>query len=127
MHPQVKLVVVAGCLLAASTLSVAAFEAVTVEPSELREGAAWQFAPIVELPEGTIVEVLNCDRSWCEVGVEDYEGFLPRGVLDLGGSSVPFYAFPPQVAAPSRWHGRYYSRDHFRYESRSRCRGRCVR
>jgi hypothetical protein len=111
-------------LLVASTLGAVAFEAVTVEPSELRQGAAWEFAPIVELPDGAIVEVLNCDRSWCEVGVEDYEGFLPRGVLDLGGSSVPFYAFPPLMAAPSRWHGRYYSRDHYRYESRARWRDR---
>ncbi len=124
MRFQVKSVLAAGCLLAASAFSAAAFEATTVEPAELREGAGWDFAPIVELPEGSIVEVLNCNRSWCEVGVEDYDGFLPRGVLDLGGTSVPLYSFPPLFAAPSLWHGRYYSRDHFRYESRSRWRDR---
>ncbi len=124
MYAQLKSFLVAGCLLAASTLGVAAFEAVTVEPSELREGPAWEFAPIVGLPPGSIVEVLNCDRRWCEVGIEDYDGFIPRGVLDLGGSPVPFYAFPPLIAAPSLWHGRYYSRDHYRYESRARWRDR---
>jgi hypothetical protein len=124
MRFQLKSVLAAACLLAASALSAAAFEATTVEPSELRQGPSWDFEPIAELPAGSIVEVLNCDRSFCEVSVEDYDGFLPRGVLDLGGSSVPFYAFPPQIAAPALWHGRYYSRDHYRYESRARWRDR---
>ncbi len=124
MHSHVKSVLAAGCLLAASTLGAAAFESVTVETAELREGPGWDFAPIVELPEGSIVEVLNCDRRWCEIGIEDYDGFIPRGVLDLGGSPVPLYSFPPQIAAPALWHGRYYSRDHYRYESRARWRDR---
>ena len=124
MRIQLKSVLAAGCLLAVSAFGAAAFEATTLEPSELREGAGWDFAPIVELPEGSFVEVLNCDRSWCEVSVEDYDGFLPRGVLDLGGTSVPLYTFPPLFAAPSLWHGRYYSRDHYRHESRSRWRDR---
>jgi len=124
MRFQLKSVLAAGCLLAASVLSAAAFEATTVEPSELLQGPGEDFEPIVELPAGTIVEVLNCDRSFCEVSVEDYDGFIPREVLDLGGNPVPFYAFPPQIAAPARWHGRYYSRDHYRYESRSRWRDR---
>ena len=124
MRFELKSVLAAGCLLAASVLSAAAFEATTIEPAELLEGPGRGFAPIAELPAGTIVEVLNCDRSFCEVSVEDYDGFIPRGVLDLGGSSVPLYAFPPQIAAPALWHGRYYSRDHYRYESRSRWRDR---
>jgi hypothetical protein len=124
MHFDLKPVLAAGCLLAASVLSVAAFEAVTVETAELRQGADLGFPPIVELPEGSVVEVLNCDPSWCEVSVEDYDGFLPRDVLDLGGTSVPLFRFPPQIAAPALWHGRYFSRDHFRYESRSRWRNR---
>ena len=124
MRFELKSVLAAGCLLAASALGAAAFEAVTVEPAELREGAGWDFEPIVELPQGSIVEVLNCDREWCEASIEDYDGFLPRSALNLGGTSVPLYTFPPLVAAPALWHGRYYSRDHFRYESRSRWRDR---
>lgn len=124
MRFELKSVLAAGCLLAASALSAAAFEAMTVEPVDLREGPGRDFEPIVELPRGTIVEVLNCDRSFCEVSVEDYDGFIPRRALDLGGNPVPFYAFPPQIAAPTRWHGRYYSRDHYRYESRARWRDR---
>lgn len=114
----------ASILLAASALNAAAFEAVTVEPAELREGPGFGFVPIVELPPGSIVEVLNCDRRWCEVGIEDYDGFLPRGVLDLGTYQPPVYLFPPLISQPSLWHGRYYSRDHYRYESRSRWRDR---
>jgi hypothetical protein len=124
MRFELKSMLAAGCLLAASALSAAAFEAVTVEPAELREGPAWEFAPIVDLPPGSIVEVLNCDRRWCEVGIEDYDGFLPRGVLDLGTYQPPIYLFPPLIAQPSLWHGRYYSRDHYRYESRARWRDR---
>lgn len=124
MYAQMKSILAAGCLLAASTLGVAAFEAVTVEPAELREGPGWDFAPIIELPPGSIVEVLNCDRRFCEIGIEDYDGFIPRGVLDLGTYQPPIYLFPPLIAQPSLWHGRYYSRDHFRYELRSRWRDR---
>ena len=124
MRFQLKSALAAGCLLAASVLGAAAFEATTIQPAELREGPGRGFEPIVELPQGTIVEVLNCDRSFCEVSVEDYDGFIPRGVLDLGGRSVPLYAFPPQIAAPALWHGRYYSRDHYRYDSRARWRDR---
>jgi uncharacterized protein YraI len=122
MRFELKSVLAAGCLLAASALSAAAFEAVTVEPAELREGPAWEFAPIVDLPPGSIVEVLNCDRRWCEVGIEDYDGFLPRGVLDLGTYQPPIYLFPPLIAQPSLWHGCYYSRDHYRWRARWRDR-----
>ena len=124
MRFQLKSVLGAGILLAASALSSAAFEAVTVEPAELREGPGFDFAPIVELPPESVVEVLNCDRRWCEIGIEDYDGFLPRGVLDLGTYQPPVYLFPPLISQPSLWHGRYYSRDHYRYESRSRWRDR---
>jgi len=124
MRFQLKLVLGASILLAASALSAAAFEAVTVEPAELREGPGFDFAPIVELPPESVVEVLNCDRRWCEIGIEDYDGFLPRGVLDLGTYQPPVYLFPPLISQPSLWHGRYYSREHYRYESRSRWRDR---
>ena len=124
MRFQLRSVLAAGCLLAASALGAVAFEAVTVEPAELREGPGWDFEPIVELPEGSILEVLNCDREWCEASIEDYDRFIPRDVLDLGTISPPVYVFPPLISQPSLWHGRYFSRDHFRYESRSRWRNR---
>ena len=124
MHSYLKSALVAASLLAASAYGAAAFEAETVEPAELREGPAWGFAAIVVLPPGAIVEVLNCDRRWCEVAIEDFEGFVPRGSLALGGYSPPLYIFPPLFSQPSLWHGRYYSRDHYRYESRSRWRDR---
>lgn len=124
MHSYLKSALVAVSLLAASAYGAAAFEAETVEPIELREGPAWGFAAIVELPPGAIVEVLNCSRIWCEVAIEDYEGYVPRGSLDLGGYSPPLYAFPPLISQPSLWHGRYFSRDHYRYESRFRWRNR---
>ncbi len=124
MRIQLKSVLAAGCLLAVSAFGAAAFEATTLEPAELREGPGWDFEPIVGLPAGSILEVLNCDREWCEASIEDFDGFVPRGVLDLGTYSPPLYAFPPLIAAPGLWHGRYYSRDHYRYESRARWRDR---
>jgi hypothetical protein len=117
--------ILAGSLLAAlSAAGAFAFPAETIETTVLLQGPADEFEPIVELPPGTEVEVLNCDANWCEVSVGDYDGFVPRAALDLLGYTPPRYAFPPLLALPDRWHGRYYSREHFRYESRARWRDR---
>jgi hypothetical protein len=119
-----KSVMAAGGVLAASVIHAAAFPGTVVEPTEMREGPAMEFEVVVELPVGSVVEVLNCDADWCEGGIEDFDGFVPRDALSFGSYTPPAYLFPPQIAEPGRWHGRYYSREHFRYESRARWRDR---
>jgi len=124
MRFYLKSIMAAGCMLAATTMYAAAFPGTVVEPTEMREGPDLEFEPVVELPAGSVVEVLNCDAGWCEAGIEDYDGFIPRRALSFGSFAPPVFVFPPLIAAPSRWHGRYYSREHYRYESRARWRDR---
>jgi hypothetical protein len=124
MRPNLTSILAAGCLLAATTVHAVAFPATVVERTEMREGPSGDFDALVELPEGSVVEVLNCDAGWCEAGIEDYDGFIPRRTLSFGSYVPPAFVFPPLIAEPGRWHGRYYSREHFRYESRARWRDR---
>jgi uncharacterized protein YraI len=124
MRAHLRAIAAACGLLAASTIDAAAFPGTVTEPTQMREGPSPEFAPLVELPPGSRVEVLNCDPAWCEASVEDFDGFIPRRALSLGTFTPPVYVFPPLIAVPGRWHGRYYSRDHYRYESRWRWRHR---
>lgn len=76
----------------------------------LRDGPGTNFPAIIVVPSGTEVEVLGCERGWCEVELGDDEGFMRQDLLNFLDAGPPIVVFPSTIYD----HGYRYWREHDR-------------
>jgi len=74
----------AALLLAATGASAA--PARTTADVNLREGPGTQYRVIASMPRGSLVDVRECVRAWCEVGYRGRVGWASRRFLAEGGA-----------------------------------------
>jgi uncharacterized protein YraI len=105
---------------AAQTVAYATYDGYT----NVREGPSTQYYVIAQLAPGTPVDVLGClpDRAWCQILVDDLEGWVYSRRLEFVYSGqryfVPdYYAY---FGAPLVYFNFDDYPDHYRYYDRSR-------
>lgn len=101
---------VAAALVALSTAAAHASPATTRGSTTVFDGPSTQFAVVTVLPPETDIEVVGCSRGWCEVDLEDQEGFVRERALDFDEDEPAVIIFPPLVYRYGWNYWRYYYR-----------------
>ncbi|GGK32005.1 SH3 domain-containing protein [Salinarimonas ramus] len=92
--------VLAGALALAALGAVSGAQAEparTTADLNLRQGPGTQYAIVASMPRGSLVDVRDCVRSWCEVGYRGRIGWASRRFLALGAVPGPI---APRPIAP---------------------------
>ena len=75
--------------------------AVTTEPADLYAGPDDAYPVVAQLDPNTPIQVIGCldDWSWCDVGVEDFRGWMysPGITYYYQGGYVPLYSYAPSL------------------------------
>jgi len=100
----------AAIFVVSSAAACAAAPAFVSGRVTLRDGPGTNFPAIIVIPQGTEVEVLGCERGWCEVELGDAEGFIRQDLLNFLDAGPPIVVFPPLVYQ----YGFRYWREHDR-------------
>jgi uncharacterized protein YraI len=77
-------------LSSATGVAAPAFTAVS---ATLRDGPGTNFPGILVIPRGTEVEVIGCERGWCEVELDVDEGFIREDLLNFLDAGPPIVVF----------------------------------
>lgn len=101
---------VAVVFFALSTVAAYAISATTRVTTRVYDGPSTKFDVITILPPDTDIEVIGCSRGWCEVDLEDQEGFVRQRSLDFYEGMAPVIIFPPVVYQYGWNYWRYYYR-----------------
>ncbi len=102
--------VMAAIFVVSSAAACAAAPAFVSGRVTLRDGPGTNFPAIVVIPAGTEVEILGCERGWCEAELGDAEGFIRQDLLNFLDAGPPLVVFPPVVFQ----YGFRYWREHDR-------------
>lgn len=90
-----------GALLLIFSAAALAQNAVTTEPADLYAGPDDAYPVVAQLDPNTPIQVLGCldDWSWCDVGVEDFRGWMysPGITYYYQGGYVPLYSYAPSL------------------------------
>jgi len=142
MHALIRMLA-AAVVLAMSTGAAFAVMGKTTTDVALRTAPAAQAELILNLPEGTLVNVGSCSRGWCGITWNKYGGYVRASALQFqstpagGPPAIPvyppypykaghyptadaYYDLPPYAATnPSFYHWRYFmigqERNRYRY------------
>ncbi len=107
-----------SALIVSGTLAVAE-PAMTKVPTNMLSGPGPKNSVVQHVPADAAVDLLNCERFWCEISWRHVFGFVPQKSLDIGavpeGAPVyeppryqpaPVYVYPPPPPPPV-WGGVY--------------------
>jgi uncharacterized protein YraI len=103
-------VTIAAALVALSTATAYAVPATTLGRTRVYDGPSTRFAVVTVLPPDTDIEVVGCSRGWCELDLEDQEGFVQEDALDFYEREPALIVFPPLVYEYGWNYWRYYNR-----------------
>ena len=101
---------VAAALVFLSTAAAYASPATTRGSTTVFDGPSTRFAVVTVLPPDTDIEVIGCSRGWCQVDLEDQEGFVWQRALDFDEGEAAVIVFPPVVYRYGWNYWRYYYR-----------------
>lgn len=118
MQASTFLRVALGALLVSLSAPVLAENAVTAHTANVLAGPDDSYPVVAQLDADTPVQVMGCldDWSWCDVGFEDYRGWMyaPDLTYAYEGGYVPLYTYAPALditvvsfSVDNYW-GRYY-------------------
>lgn len=110
---MIKYMIGAAAILTLSAGYAAAVPAVVETDLNARSGPGTGYGVIATLPEGSTVEVISCDGSWCAIDLGGRTAYASRSYLALGGSGsrvtvVPDYGYGYGVYDPYYSPGYYY-------------------
>ena len=100
----------AGGLLSVIAGAAIADPALTRRPSNLLAAPSGKSQVLLHIPADAAVDVVDCQKAWCEISWRDEFGFVPQANLDIGAvpeggfggprprayyEPAPVYAYPP--------------------------------
>ncbi len=87
-------------LLTSCSLAVAE-PAMTKVPTNMLSGPGPKNPVVQHIPADAAVDLLNCERFWCEISWRHIFGFVPQKSLDIGAvpEGAPVYE-PPRYQPP---------------------------
>ncbi|GGE40800.1 hypothetical protein GCM10007276_17710 [Agaricicola taiwanensis] len=100
MTLSLKHLLVAGATSLATATSALAVPANVTADLNLRQGPGTAYAPVATIPRGDMVEVVDCQGAWCEIGWRGYGGFASRSYLAYDYRGPRRYAPAPVVVMP---------------------------
>ena len=95
-----------GALIGGSAL---AGPAITNAPANLVSAPGARSQVLLHIPANAAVDVVDCQKSWCEISWRNTFGYVPVASLDMGDipeggyaprryyEPAPVYAYPPPV------------------------------
>lgn len=105
-------IILAAIFVVLSSATGVAAPAFTAVSATLRDGPGTNYPSILVIPRGTEVEVIGCERGWCEVELAEEEGFIRQDLLGFLDAGPPIVVFPPAIYQ----YGYRYWREHNRDE-----------
>jgi uncharacterized protein YraI len=76
--------------------------------TNLRQGPGTGFGVIMTVPGGSVVDVIRCGGTWCNVMVNGSPGYMIARNLGLGGAPVAVAGPPVVVVGPPVYGPGYY-------------------
>jgi hypothetical protein len=91
----------AGVALSATAGSAFAFDAGLENPMPLRTEPSRLAAVITVIPANTVVDLIRCNRGWCETTYAGRVGFVHSPILTSTRPGPAFFAQAQAPAAPT--------------------------
>jgi hypothetical protein len=92
--------------------SANAAPATVASNTNLRQGPGTNFGIIMTVPGGSVVDVIRCGGTWCNVMANGQPGYMIASNLGMGGAAPVAVVAPPPVVVvgpgPYYPYGPYY-------------------